>query len=90
MKNQVLEVKKLKKSFGNLVAVNDISFSINEGEIVALLGPNGAGKTTTISCLTTLSKPDSKESVLIENIDLYENLKETRKLIGFCPQELNL
>lgn len=90
MKKQVLEVKKLKKSFGDLVAVNDISFSINEGEIVALLGPNGAGKTTTISCLTTLSKPTSKESVLIGNIDLYKNLKKTRKLIGVCPQELNL
>lgn len=90
MQKQVLEVKKLKKSYGDLVAVNEISFSINEGEIVALLGPNGAGKTTTISCLTTLSKPDSKESVKIGNFDLYNNLKQARKLIGVCPQELNL
>ncbi len=90
MVKRILEVKKLKKSFGNLIAVDEISFFINEGEIVALLGPNGAGKTTTIRCLTTLSKPDSKESVLIVDLDLYENLSVSRKLIGVCPQELNL
>ena len=86
----VLKVKKLRKSYGSLVAVNNISFSINEGEIVALLGPNGAGKTTTISCLTTLTRPDSTESILIMGKELHKNLNESRKLIGVCPQELNL
>lgn len=90
MPRKVLEVAKLKKSFGDLVAVNEISFTIHEGEVVALLGPNGAGKTTTIRCLTTLSKPDSKESILVQNVDLYKNLAESRRLIGVCPQELNL
>ena len=90
MKKIVLEVKKLRKTYGELIAVNDISFSINESEIVALLGPNGAGKTTTISCLTTLSRPDSMESIKIMGKDLFKNLNESRKLIGVCPQELNL
>lgn len=90
MKQTVLTVTNLRKSFGDLPAVNDISFSINEGEIVALLGPNGAGKTTTIRCLTTLTKPDSNNSIQIMGHDLYKNLDKTRKLIGVCPQELNL
>lgn len=90
MSTKVLEVSKLKKSFGDLIAVNEISFSIKEGEIIALLGPNGAGKTTTIKCLTTLAKPDYKDSIQIMGKELHENLRESRKLIGVCPQELNL
>jgi ABC-2 type transport system ATP-binding protein len=49
----------LVKSYGDLIAVNDISFKVEEGEIFAFLGPNGAGKTTTIKILTTLLKPTS-------------------------------
>lgn len=55
----VLEVKNLSKTFGKFIAVNDISFSIREGEIVGLLGPNGAGKTTTTQMLLGLIIPDS-------------------------------
>lgn len=90
MSEKVLNVSKLKKSFGDLIAVNEISFSINKGEIVALLGPNGAGKTTTIKCLTTLTRSDSKDSIQIMGKELHDNLNESRKLIGVCPQELNL
>src|SRR3990167_6862353 len=55
----ILEVKHLTKRFGDFTAVNDISFSIKEGEIVGLLGPNGAGKSTTIFMLLDLTTPTS-------------------------------
>ena len=90
MKQAVIIVNHLTKSFGKLKAVDDISFTVAEGEIVALLGPNGAGKTTTIRCLTSLSKPDSAQSISIAGLDLAQNLHEARKCIGVCPQELNL
>ncbi len=59
MATPVLEVKNLVKSFGKFTAVNDVSFSVGEGEIVGLLGPNGAGKTTTIQMLLSLMTPTS-------------------------------
>ena len=59
MQETVVAVNKLKKSYGNFVAVDDISFNVQRGEIFGLLGPNGAGKTTTFECLEGLRKPDS-------------------------------
>lgn len=58
---QVIEVKNLQKTFGKLKAVRGVTFSVNEGEIVALLGPNGAGKTTTLEMIEGLSKPSGGE-----------------------------
>lgn len=57
-KNIILEVKNLKKKFGDFVAVDDISFSLMQGDILGFLGPNGAGKSTTIHCLLGLIDPD--------------------------------
>jgi len=54
--DDVIIVKNLTKKFGNLIAVNNISFSVKKGEIFGFLGPNGAGKTTTINILSTLLK----------------------------------
>lgn len=90
MNKTVLEVKNLKKSFKDVKAVNNFSITIAAGEIVALLGPNGAGKTTAINCLTTLLKPDSVGSVIINSVDVTSNIKKARKFIGLCPQHLNL
>ena len=61
----MLEVDALKKSYGNLVAVDGVSLQAGAGEIVGLLGPNGAGKTTTVSMIAGLVRPDSG-SVRIE------------------------
>ncbi len=58
MKNTVVEVNKLRKVYGDLIAIDDISFDVKQGEIFGLLGPNGAGKTTTFECLEGLRKPD--------------------------------
>ena len=58
-KDNIISVKDLVKRFGKFVAVDNISFEVNKGDIFAFLGPNGAGKTTTIRMLTTLLKPSS-------------------------------
>ena len=54
----ILEVKNLRKTFGSVVAVEDISFEVNEGEIFTIIGPNGAGKTTTLEMIEGLQPPD--------------------------------
>lgn len=59
--NPIITVQNLKKSYGNLLAVNDISFSVKQGKLFSFLGPNGAGKSTTIDILCTLLKPDQGE-----------------------------
>src|SRR6185437_11971498 len=57
----VIEVRSLRKTYGDTVAVDDISFTVAEGEIFGILGPNGAGKTTTVECIEGLRKPDGGE-----------------------------
>ena len=59
MNDHIIKVENLVKKFGELAAVNDISFNVAPGEIFGFLGPNGAGKTTTINILCTLAKPTS-------------------------------
>ena len=81
-----IETKSLTKSFGDLVAVNDISFSVEKGEIFGFLGPNGAGKSTTMMIFTTLLKPTSGKA-LITGFDVMKDAKQVRENIGFVQQE---
>lgn len=81
-----IETKSLTKSFGDLVAVNDISFSVKKGEIFGFLGPNGAGKSTTMMIFTTLLKPTSGQA-LVAGFDVMKNAKHVRENIGFVQQE---
>jgi len=81
-----IETKSLTKSFGNVIAVNNISFSVEEGEIFGFLGPNGAGKSTTMMILTTLLKPTSGQA-LISGYDVMINAKQVRENIGYVQQE---
>lgn len=81
-----IETKSLKKSFGDVVAVDDISFSVNTGEVFGFLGPNGAGKSTTIMILTTLLKPTSGQA-LISGFDVMKHSKKVRASIGYVQQE---
>lgn len=85
----VLDVAGLTKSYGDVTAVNGISFQISAGEIFGLLGPNGAGKTTTISVIATLLKP-SGGSVSVSGNNARNDSMAVRRLIGLVPQDIGL
>ena len=81
-----IETKSLSKTFGDVKAVDDISFYVETGEIFGFLGPNGAGKSTTMMILTTLLKPTSGEA-LVSGFDVTNNPKQVREKIGYVQQE---
>lgn len=84
----MIQVAHLRKSYGSLIAVNDVSFEVGKGETFGLLGPNGAGKTTTIHMMAGALKPDSG-AISIDGLD-DPMLPEVRKRIGVAPQALSL
>lgn len=77
----MLKVIKLTKSFGDVTAVNDVSFSVGKGEVFGLLGENGAGKTTTLRLLATMLKPTSGTAILGE-FDLIQDSDKVRSSVG--------
>lgn len=81
-----VEVESLKKHYGNIKAVDGISFTVNQGEVFGLLGPNGAGKTTTIEILEGLRKRDEGK-VRVLDFDPWEKGDALHKKIGVIPQE---
>jgi len=81
-----IETKSLSKIFGDLRAVDDISFRVEQGEIFGFLGPNGAGKSTTMMILTTLLKPTSGQA-LVSGYDVVAQPKQVRQSIGYVQQE---
>ncbi|HEU4324205.1 MAG TPA: ATP-binding cassette domain-containing protein [Roseiflexaceae bacterium] len=85
----MIEVKNLHKSFGPVVAVDDVSFSAQDGQITGLLGPNGAGKTTTLRILYTLMRPD-RGAALVDGFDGAEQPGEVQRRIGVLPDSLGL
>jgi ABC-2 type transport system ATP-binding protein len=85
----ILEVKDLKKNYGDFAAVKGITFDIKVGEIFSLLGPNGAGKTTTISMLSTLYTPTSGDAT-IGGHSISKDPMAVKQVIGVVPQELAL
>ncbi|HID19976.1 MAG TPA: ABC transporter ATP-binding protein [Methanophagales archaeon] len=87
--NKVIEARELTKRFGDVTAVNQISFGVTKSEIFGFLGPNGAGKTTTIRMLTGLLTPDSGD-ILIEGIDIRKNPIEAKMKIGVIPEMGNI
>ena len=89
MSEQIIQVKNLVKKFGNLAAVNDISFDVSQGETFGFLGPNGAGKTTTINILCTLSKPTSGQAT-INGFDVRHQQSQVRQSIGLVFQDPSL
>src|SRR6202163_2534849 len=80
-----IEVNKLKKQFGDFVAVKEVSFTVHTGEIFGLLGPNGAGKTTLIRMLTTLTPPTSG-TARVAGHDIRAEADAVRHAIGVIPQ----
>ena len=85
----MIEVKNVTKKYGKAVAVEDISFSINDGEIVGLLGPNGAGKSTTMNILTGYIEQTSGE-VTIEGYNTLKKPKKAKMQIGYMPEGVPL
>ncbi len=85
----MIQVTNISKSFENIHAVKNISFSIQKGEIFGLLGPNGAGKSTTINMMSAILKSDSGE-VIIDGNNLSANQNHCKTLIGVVPQEISL
>ena len=85
----VIEVERLTKAFGDIQAVDGVSFAVKRGELLGFLGPNGAGKTTTINMLTGLARPDAG-TIAIAGIDCTRNTKAAQHLIGVVPDESNL
>ena len=85
----MLKVENLYKDFGNVKAVEGISFEVKKGQVFGLLGPNGAGKSTTISIISTLIKPTSGD-VLFEGISILSNPNLIRQKLGVVPQDIAL
>lgn len=87
--NQAVLVKNIGKKYGDIEAIKDISFTVNQGEIFGLLGPNGAGKTTTIRCICTLTKPDTGK-IEVNGISAVSTPKLVRQKLGYVAQEVAL
>ncbi len=87
--DDIIDVKGLVKTFGDIRAVDDISFGVRRGEIFGFLGPNGAGKSTAIKILTTLIRKDSGD-VIIDDLDLQTQADEVRRIIGYASQEVGV
>jgi ABC-2 type transport system ATP-binding protein len=85
----MLTINHLRKSYGPLVAVDEVSFSVERGQLVGLLGPNGAGKTTTVSMVAGLLTPD-KGDVLVGGAALRGDTDPKKRRIGLVPQDLAL
>jgi len=89
MENKILNIKSLSKSYGSIKALNEVSFSLSEGEYASLLGPNGAGKTTLFQILTGLFA-SKKGNVLINNFDMRNNAIDALAHIGVVFQQITL
>jgi ABC-2 type transport system ATP-binding protein len=83
-----IEVSHLKKIYGDLIAVNDISFAVKRGEVFAFLGPNGAGKTTTVEMVESIREPTSGVIKLLGN-DISTDFNSVKEKIGILPQEFH-
>ena len=85
----MIEVKNITKKYGSITAVDNISFKIEEGEIVGLLGPNGAGKSTTMNMITGYIEPTEGE-ILINGYDISRKPKKAKSQIGYMPEGVPL
>jgi ABC-2 type transport system ATP-binding protein len=85
----MIEVENLTKYYGNLAAIEDVSFAVQEGEILGFLGPNAAGKTTTMRILTGFMPPSSG-TARVAGFDVFEESLEVRRRIGYVPETVPL
>ena len=85
----MIQVENITKKYGSFTAVNDISFEIDEGEIVGFLGPNGAGKSTTMNMITGFIEP-TKGRIIVDGYDISQKPKKAKKQIGYMPEGVPL
>src|SRR3982751_2440181 len=85
----VIQISSIRKSYGKTVAVEDVSFDVNDGEIFGLIGPNGAGKTTTMECVEGIRRPDSG-SITVLGLDPVRDIYERQERIGVQLQQAQL
>ncbi len=82
----MVKIEHLVKSYGQNFALDDVSFTVEKGEVVGLLGPNGAGKSTTMNILTGFLSSNSGKAE-INGIDILEHPQEAKKLVGYLPEQ---
>ena len=87
--SMIIQVENFGKKYDNFIAVKNLSFSVNKGEIFGFIGPNGAGKTTTIRFLATLLTP-TKGRATINGFDVVRNVQDVRKSIGYMPDSFGV
>jgi len=80
----MIETRNLTKRYGNLIAANDITLTLNDGDVFGFIGPNGSGKTTTMRMIATLLSPDHGEAYVCGK-SIYTDQEEIRRLVGFMP-----
>ena len=85
----MIKIENLTKFYGDFKAVDNISFEVNEGEILGFLGPNGAGKTTTLKMLTCFMPPTSG-NIWFKDLDVKDHSMEIRRMIGYLPENAPL
>src|SRR5664279_1271899 len=89
MMRPVIQVSRVRKTYGQLVAVDEVSFEVNEGEIFGLIGPNGAGKTTTMECIEGLRSTD-RGSISVLGLDPIRDVYQLQNRIGVQLQQAQL
>lgn len=85
----MIEVKNVTKKYGTTIAVDSISFTVNDGEVVGFLGPNGAGKSTTMNMITGFIEP-TKGQIVINGVDISKRPRKAKKEIGYMPENVPL
>ncbi|MCA9013663.1 MAG: ABC transporter ATP-binding protein, partial [Planctomycetaceae bacterium] len=80
----MIETRNLTKRYGNLIAANDITLKLEDGDVFGFIGPNGSGKTTTMRMIATLLSPDHGEAYVCGK-SIYTDQEEIRRLVGFMP-----
>jgi ABC-2 type transport system ATP-binding protein len=84
-----IDVRNIVKKYGDVIALDDLSFSVPRGEIFGFIGPDGAGKTSLFRILTTLLIPDSGKAT-VEGLDVVKDYKKIRKIVGYMPGRFSL
>lgn len=85
----MIEVKNVTKKYGNFVAVDNISFTVNDGEVVGFLGPNGAGKSTTMNMITGFIEP-TDGTIIVNGFDASKQPIKAKQQIGYMPEGVPL